>query len=85
MPDEQVAPVVPVSNQLHYNMELPKAFDFGRPDTWKVWIRRFERFRQASELERKSEEYQVNILLYSMGEQSEELKTTLKLSEQELQ
>ena len=31
------------------------------------WLQRFERFRQASDLEKKSDKKQVNALVYAMG------------------
>ena len=38
-------------------------FNFKRPSEW---IRRFERFKSASGLDEKSEERQVNALLYTI-------------------
>ena len=44
---------------------------------WLKWIRRFERFRMASGLDKESEESQVNTLLYSMGEEADDIVQSL--------
>ena len=46
-----------------------KKFDFAQPKQWSRWHHWFERFRQASDLDSKSKETQVNTLIYSMGEE----------------
>ena len=51
-----------------YQVVPPDAFNFSHPSEWKKWIRRFERFRNASGLKEKSEEAQVNTLIYSMAD-----------------
>ena len=50
-----------------YQMAPPEKFTFSQPEEWPKWIRRFERFRVALGLKAKSEEAQVNTLVYSMG------------------
>ena len=34
-----------------FRVSPPEAFEFSKPDSWPKWIRRFERFRQASGLD----------------------------------
>ncbi len=51
-----------------YQIPLVEPFDFSRPEEWPKWIRRFERFRVASELSEKTEESQVNIPLSTQWE-----------------
>ena len=51
----------------------PGPFNFAKPEEWPKWLKRFERFRQASELCKKTEESQVNTLLYSMGEKADDI------------
>lgn len=58
----------------------PEPFDFTNPSEWPRWIRRFERFRLASGLEEQSEEYQVNSLLYSMGDAADDILGVLPLT-----
>ena len=41
-------------------------FNFNKPEEWALFIRRFECFRKVSGVASKSEQSQVNILLYSM-------------------
>ena len=45
----------------------PEGFNFIQDD-WPRWIRRFKRFRKGSGLQSKSEENQVNALIYVMGD-----------------
>ena len=59
-------------------------FNFAKPEEWLKWLKRFERFCQVSELCKKSEESQVNTLLYSMGEKADDILQYFCLSEEEL-
>ena len=43
-----------------YRIPAVEKFDFAKPEEWSHWIRRFERFRQASVLVSKLEEVQVS-------------------------
>ncbi|KAJ8332619.1 hypothetical protein SKAU_G00424080 [Synaphobranchus kaupii] len=42
-----------------FSISPPEAFDFAKPQEWQKWIRRFERFRVASNLDKSSEANQV--------------------------
>ncbi|XP_025757966.1 uncharacterized protein K02A2.6-like [Oreochromis niloticus] len=57
----------------------PETFDFSHPAEWPKWIRRFERFRIATALDNKSDEYQVNSLLYAMGDAAADVLAVLPL------
>ena len=57
-----------------YQIPAPELFDF----------RRFERFRLSSELTRKSEENQVNTLIYSMGDAVDDIFQSFRLGEDEM-
>ena len=46
-----------------YQIPALEKFSF-KPEEWPRWIRRFERFRQASGLATKMEENQVNTRLF---------------------
>ena len=46
-----------------YQQLAVECFDFGKPEDWPSWIRRFERFREASGLKEKEEEAQVSALM----------------------
>jgi len=57
-------------------LENPKQFDFSPPDDWPKWIRQFERFREVSGLSLEPEEHQVNTLIYSMGDKTDDILTS---------
>ena len=59
-------------------------FDFAKPEEWPRWIRRFERFKHASDLSSKSEEVQVSTLVYSLGDKAEDIVQSFKLTDDEL-
>ncbi|KAF7694517.1 hypothetical protein C0J45_16244, partial [Silurus meridionalis] len=59
----------------------PEKFTF-KADDWPKWIKRFERFRVASGLETQADENQVNALIYTIGEEAEDILTPLHLSPQ---
>ena len=58
----------------------PDSFDFSKGKTWPNWIRRFERFRTLSELNEKDEVTQINTLIYTMGDQAEDILNSFKLN-----
>ena len=64
-----------------FRVSPPEAFDFSKPDSWPRWIRRFEHFRQASGLETKGQESQVNTLIYTMGDKADDILSSFGLSE----
>ena len=64
-----------------FRVSPPEQFDFSQPDSWPKWIRRFERFRQASGLHSKGEESQVNTLIYTMGDKADDILSSFGLSE----
>ena len=47
-------------------------FTFSKPEEWPKWIRRFERFRDASGLDGKEEKKQISTLIYSMGDEADD-------------
>ncbi|UYV70783.1 K02A2.6-like [Cordylochernes scorpioides] len=59
-------------------------FNFNNPNEWPNWIKRFERFRKASELKSKKEEEQVNALIYILGEKAEDALISFNLTEIEI-
>ena len=66
-----------------YQVSPPEQFHFGHPEEWLKWIRRFERFRKASGLEEKAEEAQVNTLIYTMGDDADDIVRSFRLSEED--
>lgn len=66
-----------------FSINPPENFDFTDYSKWPNWIRRFERFRVAAGLNGKEEDYQVNSLLYAMGDKADDILSTLGLREEE--
>ncbi len=62
-----------------FQVPLPEKFSFKSEDRLK-WIKHFERFRIASGLETQANENQVNALIYTMGEEAEDMLTSFHLS-----
>ncbi|UYV70501.1 K02A2.6-like [Cordylochernes scorpioides] len=62
----------------------PEGFNFGKPNEWPIWFKRFQRYRIASELSEKSENEQVNALIYIMGDKAEEILILFNLSEAQI-
>ena len=61
----------------------PDPFDFSSPAEWPWWIRRFERFRIATALDEKEDEYQVNSLLYAMGDAADDVLAVLPWTDED--
>ncbi len=56
-----------------YQVNPPPKFSFKSVNNWPRWIRRFERFRMATELDKKDQEKQVNALIYTMGDEADDI------------
>lgn len=54
-----------------FNIKPPEPFDFAKPQEWERWIRRFESFRLASNLNNSSAANQVNTLVSCMRDEAE--------------
>ncbi len=65
-----------------FQVSPPDKFTF-RAEDWTKWIKRFDRFRIASGLETQADENQVNALIYTMGEEAEDILVSLHLSPEE--
>ena len=63
-----------------FNVAPPENFDFMNPVEFDKWLTRFERFKLASGLNEKSEETQVNTLVYCMGKQADDVFQSFSLS-----
>ena len=64
-----------------FQISPPQSFNFAQPDEWPRWIRRFERFREASGLKSKEQPSQVNTLVYCMGDKADDILSSLDLSD----
>ncbi|EDO30914.1 predicted protein [Nematostella vectensis] len=63
-----------------YQITPPDKFEFGKPDGCPKWLKRFERFRIASGLDKKDAPSQINALIYTMGERAEDVLSQSHLS-----
>ncbi|UYV70775.1 K02A2.6-like, partial [Cordylochernes scorpioides] len=68
-----------------YNCVAPEPFNFSNPGDWPKWIRRFERFRQASGLINNPENEQVNMLVYCMGDNADDILLSCKIASDQLE
>jgi len=66
-----------------FQVTPPERFNFSRAEEWPKWIRRFDRFRFASGLGEKSQENQVHTLIYSMGDEADDILSSFGLSEED--
>ena len=64
-------------------LQPPSSFDFKNPDEWPRWKRRFQQFGLASGLSGEGDERQVSTLLYSMGEEAEDILRSTNISDDE--
>ncbi len=58
---------------LHSAYGRPSLSTFLNLQEWAKWIRMFERFRSASNLNENSDENQVNTLIYCMGDEADDI------------
>ncbi|UYV66964.1 K02A2.6-like [Cordylochernes scorpioides] len=65
----------------YMQIAAPEGFNFGKPNEWPIWFKIFQRYRIASGLSEKSENEQVNALVYIMGDKAEEILILFNLSE----
>ena len=64
-----------------YHAEPPKNFDFRQPTSWTKWLRHFNRFRSWSQLAGRPGAEQVNMFVYCMGEEADDILETFVLTE----
>ena len=66
-----------------FQVSAPFTFTFIRAEEWQKWSRRFERFRIASGLTDKPKTAQINTLIYSMGDEADDILRSFALSEED--
>ena len=66
-----------------FQIGLPYAFCFSKPNEWPKWIRRFERFRSALTLDEKADAVQVNTIIYAMGDEADDIVAGFGLTNEE--
>lgn len=62
-----------VAQSLSVPVSPPSKFDFSTPAAWPQWRKRFERFMAVSGQNLKSDDEKINILMYVLGEEAEEV------------
>lgn len=63
-----------------FQIAPPEKFDFSQPAEWPKWVKRFERFQEASELNKKSDKLQISTLIYCIGATAEDILKSFSLS-----
>ena len=70
---------LPIAN---FQVSPPDKFSF-KPDEWPKWIQIFERFHKATGLDKQSDENQVNTLIYTMGDQADDVHISCELTQEQ--
>lgn len=65
------------------NVCAPSEFNFSQPQSWPQWKKRFGRYLSVSGLSNKTDKEKVDILIYLMGNEAEEILLQYNLSGQE--
>ena len=76
---EDVVPPQQLQSPMPIQVPLPDRFNFGTPDSWPAWVRRFDRFRIASGLANRPANDQISTMVYAMGDQAEDILRTLNI------
>ena len=63
-------------------LQTPAPFSFRHPDEWPKWKRRFDQFRSAFGLSSEEQERQVSTLLYTMGEEADDILTSTNITQE---
>lgn len=66
-----------------FSISPPEHFDYNDVGCWPYWIRRYERSRIAVGISERSQEYQVNSLIHTMGDEADNIMCMLDLSEED--
>ena len=61
------------------SLQLQENFSFSTPDEWPRWSRRFDRYRIASGLDKRTEDLRVNTLLYVMCSEAQDISESFGL------
>ena len=61
----------------------PELFSFDKPADWPRWIRRFDQFRVASQLDKQGDDAEVNMLMYCTGDEANDILKSFTFAEDE--
>ena len=76
---EDVVPPQQLQSPMPIQVPLPDRFNFGTPDSWPAWVRRFDRFRIAWGRANRPATDQISTMVYVMGDQAEDILRTLNI------
>ena len=71
--EEPVVPEPPIQHRAPPRIDPPGNFDFSDPGKWTRWKARWLRYREASRINEHPDKEQINTLVYSLGEQAEDI------------
>ena len=69
---------------MEFQISSPEPFTGKSPKDWDRWFRRFERYRIASGLVEKGKNLQVNMLLYLIGENGDDILASFALAQDDM-
>ena len=61
----------------------PENFTFSKPEEWTKWSKQFKNYRQASGLTERDETSQVRTIIYTMGDEAEDILILFRLTEEQ--
>lgn len=59
--------------EMFANVQAPAEFNFSQPQQWPQWRKRFERYMSVSGFGKKSDKEKLDMLVYLMGNETEEI------------
>lgn len=75
--------VVQQHNPLNLRPPPPLSLDGNLAEKWKKWRKKFEIFMEATESSSKQDDAKIAILLYTLGDEAQELFETFEFEENE--
>lgn len=75
--------VVQQHNPLNLRPPQPLSLDGNLAEKWKEWRKKFEIYMEATESSSKPDEAKLDILLYTLGDEAQQLYVTFEVEEVE--
>lgn len=79
MPDDNV-PATGAQPGISANVQAPTEFNFSQPQQWPQWKKRFDRYMSVSGFCKKLDKEKIDMLIYLMGNEAEEILLQQNLS-----
>ncbi|XP_072400844.1 uncharacterized protein [Diabrotica undecimpunctata] len=64
---------IQINKEVFANISAPSEFDFTQPQTWHQWKKSIERYMSVSGFGQKSDKDKLDLLLYLMGNEAEDI------------